>query len=218
MIPKKLKTVSNLLSSADNPFWLDPDLPWRKAKTPYNIFLSEFLLVRTRTDVVSKVYKKLVLHYPDIESLYNANIEELKKIINPLGMNKRIKYLVEAAKFIIENFGGEIPQNKVELIKIPGIGVYTSTAISNFAFGIDEVPADVNIFRFLSRITGFEMEHPTKGSKKIQELLPFLTKEKGGPKLDSLIDFCRNVCSPRKPNCNKCILIEECEYFKNLFD
>ena len=188
-------------------------LPWRVNKTPYRIFLAEFLLVRTRTDVIARVFEQIVLAYPDIYSLGNTPEEELANVLKPLGLRKRVPILIRAAKHIVNDHDGQIPTNIEDLLNVPGLGLYTSAAIAAFAFDSTDVPADVNILRFLSRLTNLKMVHPTKGSKKLRELLPYLSKVNSGPSVEKLLDFSRLVCHPRQPKCLNCPLHSQCHYF-----
>lgn len=193
---------------------IDQEFPWRKTSTPYRVFLAEFLLVRTRTDVVVRVFNELVDRYPDVHSLAGTSEEELGLILKPLGLPQRVPLLLRAAKHIEELENGAIPMSIKGLKAIPGMGDYTAGAVAAFAFGLPEVPADVNILRFLARLTGLPMEHPTKGSRELKALLPRLSVEQGGPQLQVLLDFTRVVCRPRKPNCIQCPLSEICQYFR----
>lgn len=186
-------------------------LPWRENPTPYRIFIAEFMLIRTRTDVVARIFEEFCLHYPDIRSLAQADQDELARLLWPLGLPQRIPFMIRAANFIIER-GGEIPNTQKELEIVPGLGPYTAGAISAFAFGSTIVPADVNVLRFLSRITGLPMEHKTKGSKELRNYLSYLSSENGGPGFSVLLDFTRSICKPRFPNCPKCPLNEICRY------
>jgi A/G-specific adenine glycosylase len=190
------------------------DLPWREERTPYKIFLAEILLVRTRADIVKKVYPSILMRYPNIKDLSNASEAELYNLLKPLGLKKRIPFIINGAKHILENYDGIIPRSLEDLQNIPGIGKYTATAIYAFAFDNLLVPADVNIFRFLARLTGLEIGHKTKGSKELYELLPYLIQEKTNLKPEILIDFSRLICEPRKPKCNLCPLTKKSTYLK----
>lgn len=191
-------------------------LPWRKYRTPYRVFLAEMLLVRTRADVVARLFEQVVTRYPTIQALAEADEEELRHLLQPLGLSKRIPYLIKAARYVCDNHGGEIPRNVDELLKIPGIGSYTAVAIATFAYGESGVPADVNILRFVSRLTGLEMKHTTKGSPELRELLPLLSEHKVGLSAEDLLDFTRLVCKPRKPRCYECTLRSYCNYFQHV--
>jgi len=193
----------------------ETELPWRKYRTPYRIFLAEMLLVRTRTDVVADHFERIASRYPTIEALAFADETELREMLRPLGLSKRVPYLIKAARYICENHNGEIPTDVESLLKVPGIGAYTAAAILTFAYGQGLVPADVNILRFVSRFTGLEMGHATKGSQEIRDLLPLLSEANVGLPAENLLDFTRLICKARKPRCNVCPLSKHCLYFKN---
>ena len=205
--------AGRMLADKASPYWLSKDLPWRKTRTPYRIFLAEFLLVRTRADVVARIFEEVVESYPSVHTLANAKEEELNVVLKPLGLRKRISLLMRAAVYLGEYHDSDIPDTIEELMAVPGLGLYTATAIAAFAYGSTKVPADVNILRFLARLTGLPMEHPTKGSQKLHSLLPLLSKGKGGPEIDNLLDFTRLVCSPRRPKCEDCPLRASCIYY-----
>lgn len=188
-------------------------LPWRQIRTPYRILLAEMLLVRTRADLVSRVYEDIYEQYPTIYKLSQANEEELHKTLLSLGLSKRVPYFIKAAKYICDTFNGSIPDDVKLLMQIPGVGLYTATAVAAFAYGQPFVPSDVNILRFLSRLTGLEMENKTKGSKELRELTDFLSENHTGLKAEKLLDFTRLICRPRKPRCQECPLTEQCDYF-----
>lgn len=193
------------------------DLPWRSLRTPYRVFLAEFLLVRTRFDVVARLFEKIASRYPDIFSLANADEEQLATTLEPLGLRKRVPFLLSAAQYIVEHYEGRIPEKVEELLKVPGLGLYTAVAVAAFAYNSHDVPADVNILRFLSRLTGLSMKHPTKGSAELRNLLPLLSRSNEGPEPEKLLDFTRLICRPRHPRCGECPLKEICVYFSSHF-
>ena len=187
-------------------------LPWRNRRTPYRIFLAELLLVRTRSDVVARLFEDIALLYPDVLGLANADLAELAAALEPLGLRKRAPFLPKAAQYLLEYYKGRIPEKFEDLMKVPGLGLYTAAAIAAFAYGSSEVPADVNILRFLSRLTGLPMKHPTKGSVELRALLPLLSCDRGGPEPEKLLDFTRLICRARHPRCLECPLREDCRY------
>lgn len=205
--------AAQTLRAIKEPEWVATDLPWRINKTPYRVFLAEFLLVRTRADVVARLYDDIVTKYPNFNRLAAATVEQLQENLEPLGLKKRAAYLQQAARFILQKYDGLLPNDVDELAQIPGVGPYTSVAIAAFAYDLQQVPADVNIFRFLSRLTGLAMEHRTKGSEQLRKLLPLMEPKAGGPELDNLLDFSRLICQPRVPNCSACPLTELCTFY-----
>ncbi len=195
--------------------FIDPqELPWRQHRTSYRIFFAEMLLVRTRADVVARIYEDVFNRYPDIYKLANSNVAELEKALYPLGLSKRVPYIVKAAQYICENHQGKIPSDINTLLKVPGLGLYTAAAIAVFAYKQDFVPADVNILRFISRLTGLEMEHKTKGSKQLMELAPFLAKKYTGLATENLLDFTRLICRSGTPKFDQCPLNRQCAFFR----
>lgn len=211
-VSEVVNKAAGMLKAEISPEWLSNDLPWRRQKTPYRVFIAEFLLVRTRADVVERVFHDVLVHYPNLSSIANADEIELASILNPLGLKKRVPQLIKAAQYLIRHHDGKIPENIDELMSVPGIGLYTATAITAFAYGLKNVPADVNILRFISRLTGLPMSHPTKGSKELRELLGPLSAERGGPETEVLLDFTRLICKPRNPKCKECLLRSICDY------
>lgn len=194
---------------------LDIDLPWRKFRTPYRIFLAEFLLVRTRTDIVASHYENVFREFPSIYDLAKSSESKIRESLRVFGLRKRAVILLKAAQYIVNEYGGDIPDDLTKLLLVPGLGSYTAVAILSFAFDLPNVPADVNILRFLSRLTGLEMVHKTKGSKELRKLLPFLSSQNGGPPAEVLLDFTRIICKPRNPLCIHCPINEICVSFQN---
>jgi A/G-specific adenine glycosylase len=195
------------------PYWVSEQLPWRRLRTPYRIFLAEFLLVRTRARAVAEIFESVVTRYPDLESLASADEHELASALESLGLRKRVPLLQKAARYLVEIHEGRIPEKIEDLAKVPGLGLYTSVAVAAFAYGCPKVPADVNVLRFLSRLVGLPMEHPTKGSKDLRALLPFLSPDMGGPAPESLLDFSRTICCRHRPRCSECAVANECIHF-----
>lgn len=204
--------IAKRLRESDPTYWISDDFPWRTNKSPYRVFLAEFLLVRTRADLVRSRYETIATRYPSVQQLSEATEEQLIDVLRPLGLTKRAGYLLQAARYLMKFHGGEIPNTLEALLKIPGMGLYTSTAVMAFAFESIDVPADVNILRFLSRVTGLAMGHPTKGSAQLYQLLPAVSHFEGGPDPETLLDFTRMVCRPRNPKCGICPLSDQCAY------
>ena len=180
-------------------------LPWRIYRTPYRIFLAEMLLIRTRADVVARVYEDIYKKYPNILALASAQESDLRMVLYPLGLAKRTPYIIMAASYIYKTHKGKIPRSVDALLKVPGLGMYTASAIAVFAYHQDVVPSDVNILRFVARLTGLEMENKTKGSKQLMELAPFLAKKNTGLSIEKLLDFTRLVCRPETLNVKNAI-------------
>jgi len=192
----------------------DINLPWRQLRTPYRIFLAEMLLVRTRADVVIRIYEDVFNYYSNVHKLAEADEDELREVLHPLGLSKRIPYIIEAARHICEVHEGNIPSDIDTLLKVPGLGTYTAAAVATFAYGQALVPGDVNILRFIARLTELDMEHKTKGSKQLRELSTLFSEPCTGLSAEKLLDFARLICRPRNPLCGQCPLTRYCAYFR----
>lgn len=212
-IKKKIVHAAQKLRKDRATYHTSAALPWRTLRTPYRIFLAEFLLVRTRADIVARLFESVFEKYPDMHSLARANEQELALALEPLGLRKRVPLLLRGASYIVEKHKGQVPETVQELLKVPGLGAYSAVAIAAFAYGRSEVPADVNILRFLSRLTGFPMTHQTKGSKELWSMLPLLSPDVGGPSPEKLLDFSRLVCRPGPPRCELCPVFDKCAFF-----
>lgn len=185
--------------------------PWREEDRPFLILLSEMMLIRTRADLVVNVYVNFVKRFPTPEQLAQGDDEEVASLLTPLGLSKRIPLFKKAAIYISEKHSDRLPRDRKALEKIPGVGPYTADALLAFAFDMSVTPADVNIFRWISRVTCLPMKHSSKGSKTIRQLLPCL-EPLSGRKAYKLIDFTRNVCRSRVPQCKGCPIIDSCCY------
>ncbi|HHY39544.1 MAG TPA: hypothetical protein GX507_11575 [Clostridia bacterium] len=210
---KSLARLKELFAELGSDTVVDYDPPWRKHRSPYRVFLAEMLLVRTRADAVARRFEDVISKYPDIVSLATADVDEVASVIRPLGLTKRASYLVRAARFILENYKGIIPERIEDLVRIPGVGPYTASAIAAFAFGRALVPADVNVLRFLSRVTGLKMEHATKGSRELRKLALLLSESELRIPSERLLDFTRLICRPRRPACDRCALSKYCSHY-----
>lgn len=121
--------------------------PWRKTNNPYKIWISEVMLQQTQTSRVIPKYEAWLQRFPTINDLSKANMQTVLKYWDGLGYNNRAKWLRDSAKLIVDEFNGTIPKSREELLRLKGVGIYTSRAIRIFAFNIDEVTVDTNIRR-----------------------------------------------------------------------
>ena len=130
------------------------DLPWRKTKDPYKIWISEVILQQTRVNQGLPYYTKFIKKYSSLNELSLANEEEVLLLWQGLGYYKRAINLLESAKIIVKKNKGVFPNTFDDILKIKGIGDYTASAISSICFSKKEVVVDGNVFRFVSRLFG----------------------------------------------------------------
>ena len=125
------------------------DLPWRKDRNPYHIWISEIMLQQTRVEAVKVYYERFMKELPNIEALASVEEEKLLKLWEGLGYYTRARNLKKAALKIQNEFSGKMPNTYEEIITLSGIGEYTAGAIASIAFN-EQVPAiDGNVFRVI---------------------------------------------------------------------
>lgn len=130
------------------------DLPWRRTKDPYRIWISEIMLQQTRVEAVKRYYERFLGAFGDVFALANAPEEQLLKLWEGLGYYSRARNLQKAAKIIVSEYGGRMPADAAALRTLPGVGDYTAGAIASIAFGLPEPAVDGNLLRVLSRFDG----------------------------------------------------------------
>ncbi len=187
------------------------DFPWREEKTPYRVWISEVMLQQTRASVVIPYFLRWMDLFPDVNTLYMAKIEDVIKTWEGLGYYSRARNLHLAAKQIVEEFDGKIPDTREDLMRIRGFGPYTVGAILSFAFQKRAAAVDGNVLRVMSRYFAIE-ENVSKGPirKRIEEKteefldpqIPWVTSE-------ALIELGATVCI-RNPKCEICPLEKNC--------
>lgn len=193
------------------------ELPWRSGCDPYEIWLSEIILQQTRVDQGLAYYLRFVDRFPDIFSLADASGDEVFKLWQGLGYYNRAANMLIAAKTIVEEYSGVFPQDPKELIKIKGIGSYTSAAIASLAFGVSIPVVDGNVYRVLSRIFGIKTPiNTSNGKKEFENKAAELIKGyPPGTFNQAVMEFGALYCKPKNPNCETCIFKMKCYAHNN---
>lgn len=186
--------------------------PWRSITNPYKIMIAEFMLHRTRADQVVPVYEAFIKKYPIIDLLATADEAKIRTVTEHLGLHWRSSHFIKAARYVIDNYGGEFPDNRKELLKIPGVGDYVAGAILTVCFNKPEHVVDSNIARFINRFYGLKLDGEIRRKKKIIEMAKKLFKtNEPGLFLFALLDFTNKVCKSHKPGCSNCIINDSCK-------
>ena len=192
------------------------DLPWQQSTDPYRVWLSEIMLQQTQVSTVIPYYVRFLEKFPDLKSLAGAELDEVLRLWSGLGYYSRARNLHRAAVEIMERFGGEFPDNRLDLETLPGIGRSTAAAIAAFSFGRKEAILDGNVKRVLAR--HFEIAgHPSeqKVSDRLWQLAENLLPATDiGSYTQSLMDIGATVCT-RKPACMVCPLNTSCLAHRN---
>lgn len=196
--------------------WYDKghrELPWRKDKNPYRIWVSEIMLQQTRVEAVIPYFTRFMEVFPDVTALATADDDLLLKNWEGLGYYSRARNLKKAAGVIMEKYDGRMPNTWEALQALPGIGSYTAGAIASIAFN-EAVPAvDGNVLRVLSRLR-MDDEFITQMSvkKRVEkELLTVMPKDRPGDFNQALMELGATVCIPNgEPKCGECPWNELC--------
>ena len=195
--------------------WFDAnrrDLPWRRFRTPYTAWIAEIMLQQTRVETVIPYFERWLERFPDVNSLAEADEQEVLKLWEGLGYYSRARSLLKAAKIIAAEYGGAVPRDPAVLRTLPGIGPYTAGAIASIAYGEPAAALDGNIRRVLSRYT--DLAEPIRESKTEQRLWALaekcLDRERPGDHNEALMDLGAVICLPENPRCGECPLAADC--------
>lgn len=189
------------------------DLPWRKDREPYHVWISEIMLQQTRVEAVKGYYLRFLKELPDIRSLAEAEEEKLLKLWEGLGYYNRARNLQKAAKMLIEEYNGVFPSEYGEILTLPGIGEYTAGAIASNCFDEPAAAVDGNVLRVISRLTESRediLKPAVRKSVKLQ-LEKVYPKTDCGTFTQALMELGATVCVPAgTPKCGICPVEELC--------
>jgi A/G-specific adenine glycosylase len=189
--------------------WFDlhkRDLPWRKDRDPYRVWLSEIMLQQTRVAAVTNHYDRFLRRFPSIEKLASAREASVLAAWSGLGYYRRARMLHAAAKKIVKERGGEFPKNAEDLRALPGIGRYTAAAIASIAFDQPEAVVDGNVERVLQRVRGKNLA----GEELWHAAGKLLSQRQPGDFNQAMMELGATVCSPRQPQCLLCPVSDLC--------
>ena len=191
------------------------DLPWRKNKDPYSVWISEIILQQTRVSQGTQYYNNFMKRFPNIEELSLSKESEVLKVWQGLGYYNRAINLHKTSKEIFNNLKGIFPSRYEDLIKLKGIGDYTASAISSICFDEYNPVVDGNVLRFLARYYGIkDLIDSKKTQNKVREIGKKLIDKTDSPGdfNQAMMEFGALICTPF-PDCNTCFLSSKCIAF-----
>lgn len=184
------------------------DLPWRRARDPYAILVSEAMLQQTQVDRVVPKYLAFLRRFPTVQSLAAARLADVLEAWSGLGYNGRARRLWECARLVTRRDGGRLPSNVDELRALPGIGPYTAAAIAAFAFEAREAPVDTNVRRVLARaVAGRNAISQARAQSLARSCAPRNASAWTQGLMDVGARWCRTT-----PECNACPLRRVCAW------
>ncbi len=192
------------------------ELPWRETTDPYLIWVSEIILQQTRVNQGISYYLRFVENFPAINKLAQADEDEVLKYWQGLGYYSRARNMLKAARKIFTEYDGVFPRDYHTVLKLPGIGVYTSAAICSFAYNDPYSVVDGNVYRVFSRLYGIRTPIDSSvGVKQFADLAQkHLDKKFPGLYNQALMEFGALQCVPVSPDCSLCPLIDNCTAYQ----
>jgi A/G-specific adenine glycosylase len=181
------------------------DLPWRRTRDPYAVWVSEIMAQQTRITALIPYYERFITLFPTVSALAAASEESVLRAWEGLGYYARARNLQKAAREIIQR-GGQFPQHKKDWLALPGVGEYTAGAVLSIAFGNPQPAVDGNVLRVYARIAGDEVDVTKPEAKKlagafVREHMP---AEDAGVFTQALMELGALVCLPKNPRCDAC--------------
>lgn len=195
------------------------DLPWRRTKDPYLIWVSEIMLQQTRVEAVLGYYERFTSALPTVTDLALCPEDRLLKLWEGLGYYSRARNMQKAARIVCESYAGQMPASAAALMKLPGIGEYTAGAISSIAFGQAEPAVDGNVLRVIARLEAISDNILNESvKKKIREELRGLYDANDGTfglLNQAFMDLGAGVClAGSAPKCDICPISSYCRCFE----
>lgn len=188
------------------------DLPWRKTRDPYKIWVSEIMLQQTRVDTVIPYYERFLSKFPTLDALAEAPEEEVLKSWEGLGYYSRARNLHAAVKEVKAKYNSKVPDQPESFRTLKGVGPYTAGAVLSIAFNKPEPAVDGNVLRVMSRYFLIEKDIAKSSTRVhmeniVREIIP---RKDAGSFNQALMELGAVVCTPRSPQCGQCPVMEYC--------
>jgi A/G-specific adenine glycosylase len=188
------------------------DLPWRRTRDPYAIWLSETMLQQTRVETVIPYYERFLARFPSVFALADAEPDEVTRLWSGLGYYSRARNLHAAARKLADEHGGALPRDVDALRELPGVGRYTAGAVASIAFDRPAPIVDGNVARVLARCFDLrgESTSPAMQTRLWSEAEALARGPRPGDLNQALMELGALVCTPRAPRCPVCPLRDAC--------
>lgn len=196
----------------------DRHLPWRSTGSAWDVLVAAFLLRKTTTAQVVKIYEEFIRRYPDPRALLSASEDDVVELIRPLGIeHQRARHLRQLAELIELRFGGRVPCSKERLKELPGVGDYIAAEVLLGACGRPEPLLDRNMIRIVERVFGVRSsrKRPHTDPKMWAFARALVPKDPDEAKAFSygVLDLARKICTARNPKCSECPVKDICTYY-----
>src|SRR5271170_6694576 len=191
------------------------DLPWRRSRDPYRIWVAEVMLQQTRIAAVMPYYQRFLSRFPTVHSLSRARETEVLKLWSGLGYYSRARNLHRAAKIIVARHHGQFPRTLDAVLELPGIGTYTAAAVLSIAYDVPLAVLDGNVARVLGRIKAIrgDLRAPKNWRALSAAAQDFLATQAPGDWNQSLMELGEVICTPQSPHCTECPVARHCRAY-----
>jgi A/G-specific adenine glycosylase len=189
------------------------DLPWRATRDPYAIWISEAMLQQTRVETAIPYYERFLARFPDVQALADAEADDVLGVWAGLGYYSRARNLHAAARVVVDEYGGELPDDVASLRTLPGVGPYTAGAVASIAFDRAEPVVDGNVLRVLTRLRaiGDDARRAATVRRLWEEAAALVRGPRPGDLNQALMELGARVCTPRAPHCPDCPVAHHCQ-------
>ena len=188
------------------------DLPWRRSRDPYRVWVSEVMLQQTQVATVKPYFERFIAAFPTVEALADADEQQVLRLWEGLGYYRRARGLHAAAKVVVAEYRGTLPREVSSLMQLPGIGRYTAGAIASIAFDKKAPILEANTFRLLTRLIAYRGD-PTKaaGQRLLWQVAEEILPNKQVARFNqALMELGSLVCTPQQPQCEACPVESHC--------
>lgn len=186
------------------------DLPWRRTNDPYRVWVSEVMLQQTTVKAVVPYYEEFLKRFPSLQILAEEPEEEVVAAWSGLGYYHRARNLHRGAQAVAERHGGRFPRTLEAALAVPGVGLYTASAILSIAHGLPLPVVDGNVRRVLARLLALRGQEYRKDGPYYNRAEELLDRERPGDWNQALMELGATVCTPRNPGCDACPLRSGC--------
>ncbi|WP_053237077.1 A/G-specific adenine glycosylase [Sandaracinus amylolyticus] len=195
--------------------WFDAnarDLPWRRTRDPYAIWVSEVMLQQTRVETVLRYYERFLARFPDAHALASASEDDVLSMWSGLGYYRRARLLHAGVREVVASYGGRVPDDATSRRALPGVGRYTAGAIGSIAFDREEPLVDGNVARVLSRLRGIDtpLGRRDTEARLWDEAEKVVRGPRPGALNQALMELGATVCTPSSPKCLSCPITRSC--------
>lgn len=188
------------------------DLPWRRTKEIYRLWVSEVMLQQTQAAAVIPYYQRFLRRFPDVQTLARADEEAVLKLWEGMGYYNRCRNLHRAAQLVVSTFNGRIPDSPQQFGRLPGVGPYIQAAVLSIAVGLPLPAVDGNVLRVYTRLMGIgdDISRPATKKRIRGGLAQIIPPDCPGDFNQALMELGALTCTPRTPRCPACPLKEAC--------